>query len=539
MGVWAVEMAGYDTVAAADTTAAFVMGRGELLADKGYLVGALVSWKSFSQKVTVSSSGPVQISADSGTFTIANQPEDTASAGPLDSLLKVIWQNRLAKLYWVPTNWASRILCSVGMMEQPVASLSADTSLASTITFALRDPRTDLSSPLQAVKYAGDNADGDGLEGDADLKGTPKPILYGLCSNVPGIKVNASKLIWQINDQATTILCVRDGGVPLTAGVQRANTASLLSNTPSPGRYDYVSGATGTYIRLGSTPIFQIGIDAESPGIFTHAGIWKAIRTDRVGTTDIDEDSADAIDEMDDNPVGFWWGADISQADAMNEVLTSLSGYEVMNNDGSWSIGKILAPSGATVVDLIQLQPDTDLTAKMRPIAKLNLARPDYTPNGAPPFKVNVLWGHNYSVMTKTQFAGAAAPRLVDKFAIEYRTEFAADATVWDPVAKTGKWPQAVEMTVNTGYQPGDDGLTCPHAVTEAARLLALYSSGKQQYNVTFTFQPGDEFQIGQVVSLTHPMMDLDGGPLFLVLQNALSLANNQATSTMTLGFQT
>ena len=44
-----------------------------------------------------------------------------------------------------------------------------------------------------------------------------------------------------------------------------------------------------------------------------------------------------------------------------------------------------------------------------RPLMSLEYARPGYQPNGTPPFRVDVQWGRNNTVMTSGDFAGSAA----------------------------------------------------------------------------------------------------------------------------------
>jgi hypothetical protein len=113
----------------------------------------------------------------------------------------------------------------VGTMEQVEVGRE-------TVTVKLRDRQAELNVPLQATKYAGDNALPDGLEGvETDLKGKPKPRCFGKVLNVPAVPVNTSKLIYQVNDGAIASLdAVYDRGVGLEAGrVWALNTVGTVS----------------------------------------------------------------------------------------------------------------------------------------------------------------------------------------------------------------------------------------------------------------------------------------------------------------------
>ncbi len=542
---WVVEMTGYDPVGTVETTRLFGMGAGLALSDQAYIAPALTKWTSPTQKVAISEQGAVSSGADAGQIVLSNLPDNIASAGPLDALAEWAWQRRKASLYWVTDTWAGRTLIATGMMEQPVAPLSAGSSVDSTLVFPLRDPRSLLDVPLQPTKFAGSNVGAAGVEGASDLKGRPKPILYGLVSNIPGVRVNASQLIWQIADKAVSVLCARDGGVAITLGIVRGSLASLQSNNTTDGRYDTYSGAEGTFVKFGSTPLRSVTFDAQegaNSAARTHAQIWSRMRQERCGTpaggAGFNTASITAVDALDAQEVGFWWSDEMTKLDAVNEILTSLSGFELQEFTGLWKINRLVAPSGTNVLDFVVLGPGTRLTSTARAIDGLVRVRPSGSKNGAPPYRVNVQWGRNYTVMQESDFFGAAVQRLRDKFSTEWRVETATNSAIWDPVALTGPWPDAPEMTVSVAYQPDGTGLACPAAATEASRLLALYSSLKAAYELKFRPKTSDRLLPGDVVGLTHPQMGLAAGKKFVVLQAGWNVESNVAVANLVLGLQ-
>lgn len=542
---WVVEITGYNPATSSASAQVFAMGAGIAFTDTTYAPSGFISWKSANQRVNVAREGGVDLQGDSGQLVLQNLPNDIGSAGPLDALADWAWQNRRANLYWVPgTLWSAKVLVDTAIMQQPFATLVSSGDVQSTLNFQLRDARAGLDVPLQPTKYAGTNSGGSGVEGESDIKGKPKPVLYGVVSNIPGVRVNASQLIYQVADKSATILCVRDGGLGLSAGTARGSLASLQSNTPTPGTYDTYAGSEGTFVKLGTTPVFQITIDAQegTPAANrSHAQIWSRFRQERCGNVsgDIVAASVTAADALDANEVGFWWADETTQLAALNEILTSFSGYEVQGFDLKWSFAKLVAPSGATTLDFIVLSRTSELTTKSRPLRSLTRVRPDFAPDGAPPYRVTVNWGRSYTIMNEADFAGGAPQRLRDKFSKQYRAETATNTAIWNPSTGAGPWPNAPELTVNTAYQPGADGLTCPHAQTEAARLLALYSANKAQFQLDFTPKTTDQVLAGAVVSITYPQLGLAAGPLFRVLQSSLTVESEVARMSLVVGLQT
>lgn len=546
---WVVELNGVDPSDGVAKTRVFSLGAGYAFTDSTFAPSGLMSWRSPTQKIDVSKEGGVTLSSDAGQIVIANTPPDITSAGPWDVLRTWAWHGRRANLYYTADTWANRVLIATGTLQQPVAVLNVGgSSIASSFQFPLRDPRAPLSAPLQPTKYLGNNTGGTGVEGDADLKGKPKPVLYGVVSNIPGVLVCKEKAVWQLADRAAFVLCAREGGAAFTAGTARGSLASLLSTTPAAGTYDTYAGSEGTFVRLcNPTAQFPVTFDAYEGATAadrTHAQLWQRIRTQRCDNVsgDITAASVTATDVLAPDEVGFWFAEETTRLDVINEVLTSLSGYEVLGFDSKWSIAQLRSPSGATVLDFLTLTPTSTLKTKSRPIVGLTMVRPGFAPDGCPPYRVNVNWGKNYTLMSRSDFVGGIivqAPRLVDKFAVEFRTETALNTAIWNPATATGPYPQAPQLTINTGYQPGVDNLTCPQAAAEATRLLTLYSAMPGQFQLEFIPAATDRVLPGDVVSVTYAQMGLSGGPLFRVLQAGWVLDEKGPQATLVVGFQT
>lgn len=154
--------------------------------------------------------------------------------GELDTLLGYGFDGRAISIYQgddadaFPSGFTPLF---VGTMDQPELTRN-------TLVLRLKDRQLELDVPLQPTLYAGTNALPDGVEGVEDLKGKPKPLLYGTVRNVSPPCVNTSKLIYQVSEDAiTSVDDVRDNGISLRNNLRDAVLAS------SPGFSGFVTAA--------------------------------------------------------------------------------------------------------------------------------------------------------------------------------------------------------------------------------------------------------------------------------------------------------
>jgi len=546
---WICQLDYFDPVDSTETFVRLSLGPGVSTLDAGYVPGGLLKWASPNQKITTDSNGVISASTDQGEIDILNVPDAVAGAGRLDWLITKIFQGRSATLYWLPEGaaWADAVLSSSGVLEQPYADPQLGDTPTAQIVFQTRDPRSVLTANLQTTLYAGTNVGSAGVEGTAtDIMGKPKPILYGRASNIPGVQVNTSQLIWQVSDATAYVDCVRDGGVALTPAVQRGNLASLYANTPSPGYYDWCNvSSEGTFVKVGSTPQFSLGMDVYEGATIadrTVAQIWNRMRQDRCFTTSgqIDSSSITAADALDSGESGFWWDGVLTQVNALDQVLQAFSGYEFLSTAGLWTIEKLTVPLSTDTPAFNFIIPERTTIKGLtdRDLVTLTFVRPDYSPDGAPPYQVTVNWGEAYTVMSATDFAGAAIQRLQQKFAQQYRTSVAANTALWNPVTNTGPWKNAPAFLMTSAYAVDSGGLTCAAADAEAARLLAMFGVQRLQAQLTFKGEPGDIIDPGMVMKMTIASYGLSGGALFKVLQSKEQLDLNGYQISLIIGLQ-
>lgn len=131
-----------------------------------------------------------------------------------------------------------------------------------------------LQRPLLVNTYAGSNSLPNGLEGVAtDLKGRPKPKLYGRVFNLAPPCVNTSRYIYQVHDpngpnayngsqpDTLAVSAVRVRGLPLSAGANYTNQADMETNAPAANQYRV--WPAGGMFRLGTAPAGLVTCDAE------------------------------------------------------------------------------------------------------------------------------------------------------------------------------------------------------------------------------------------------------------------------------------
>ncbi len=128
------------------------------------------------------------------------------------------------------------------------------------IVLRLMDKLALLDELLQPSVYAGSNAAGNGFEGDANLADVPKPLAFGLVTNVTPKPINPNKLLYQYHDGPAVVMAVYEGGAAITAGNDYPGQEMLVAASTAAGTYDTCIAA-GMF-KLGSSPTLAITCDA-------------------------------------------------------------------------------------------------------------------------------------------------------------------------------------------------------------------------------------------------------------------------------------
>jgi hypothetical protein len=373
---------------------------------------------------------------------------------------------------------------------------------ARTATIRLRDRLQVLSLPLQATRYTGSNVLPAGAEGTADdIKGQPKPLLYGRRYQVSPVLVNTAKLTFQLHDGAIQAVdAVYDMGIALTAGADYANLAALEAAAPGAGTY-VTCLALGLF-RLGSAPAGKVTADARGDSTGSYLSkvgeIVQRILTTRCGVAagDIDTASFTALNAAAPGEIGFYATSDTTRQEAIDTILASVGAWLAPTRTGLWQIGQLVAPSGTPVATFTDVE-----------ILALDSRATNDDARGVPVWRVTVRY--------KPYTAGAATADIAAGVTQARRAELLQpwrDTTATDTTVQA-KHLLATDLVRETLLNIASD------AATEASRLLALHGVRRDfvQAEVWLT-EANASVDLGRVVRLVTPRLGYGAGRDFIVV---------------------
>lgn len=381
-----------------------------------------------------------------------------------------------------------------GTMEQPEFTFAK-------LTIRIRDRLAELDKTCQSVLYTGTNSGASGLEGTAsDIKGHPKPKLFGQVFNISPPLVNSSQLIYQISDSAIqSIDAVYDQGVALTAGAAYSSISDMTTNAPTAGQYRVY--AAGGYLRLGSSPVGQLTCDATqgaTTAARTTAQILKslALLSGTVLSADIYSADVTALDAAASAPIGIWLSNGENIKSAMDEVATSVGAWFGFDRLGRLRMGQLTVPTGSPVLTLTE-----------QDISEMERTATADTDKGVPAYQVRLGYQRNYTVVQQDFKAGITQDR-VNWLAQDYRMVSATD------VATQTVHLLAPVIERNTLLVNAAD------AATECARVLALYKDRRDHLTVKTRVNAGinSAIDLTDTVKVQINRFGYNSGKLFRVI---------------------
>lgn len=372
----------------------------------------------------------------------------------------------------------------------------------SVLELQVRDLQYDATLPVQETLYAGDNANGEGVEGTADdIMGKPKPLTWGRCRNVPGVLVNASRLIYQWHDGAVQAFTeVYDKGVSLTHGTAHTSQAALEAGSVAAGTFNTYLG--GGLVRLGSTPVGTVTADVVEGAtaadrtagqiarrVLLHAG-WD--------DADIDYDTIVALDTASGAEVGIHVGTDErSVAEVLDELLGGIGAWWGQTPEGLFQSAVFSEPTDDPVASFV----GEAFVLSLDPVVS---SEPG---TEIPTWRVVAKYQRNHHVQDEDQVAGSVSLARRAWLAQEYRTVAYADETVRE------KHQRSPALEIVTPFD------TEAAALAEATRVQALRGVQRRRYRARVKLNDDDPESIGpgDVVYIEYPRYGLDAGKLFRV----------------------
>lgn len=382
------------------------------------------------------------------------------------------------------------------------------------VVIRLRDKQLIFDRPALTTTYAGSNELPNGIEGTAnDIKGQPKPRLFGVVKNIAPPCVNTSKLVYQISDGGVaSVEAVYDRGDAIPFDNDYGDVASLLAAIPPAG--SYATCLSRGLVRLGSSPTGLVTVDAtqgSNPSDRTAAQILRqlAILAGVSGDSISGADIA-ALDDANPSVIGIWLSAQDTFAKAMDMVAGSVGAYYGFDQTEVLRVARLEAPAGSAVLAL--QEEDILDRIERRPARDGDL----------PAWSMTVRYGRIWTVQGQ-DIAGSVNPDRRAELATEYRAVRVEDASV------KSQFLLASEDAVDTLL------INAAEAEAEAVRRLELHKVRRNFFDVTV---PADLFiesgaVLMDVVSLTSTRFGLSEGRLFRLLGFRPELARGRVTLTL------
>ncbi|PWC54375.1 hypothetical protein TSA6c_00480 [Azospirillum sp. TSA6c] len=376
-------------------------------------------------------------------------------------------------------------------------------------------------------KFLGTNSGATGVEGlPEDLKGKPKPRLYGECASLPVPQANSSAVVHQISDSrvsAITVQAVNDRGVAITAGTTYGSLSSLLSSSPTAGTYNAYLGSSsdGAYIKFGSSPAGAVTVNATEGTNASDRTVAQCVKRILKGPglltdSDLDLSSFTSLDAANSSIVGYWSGIDDDTVgNAVDALCASIGAFWRVKEDGTISVGRLEAPDpgssvltlsdgdgGEILTDGFELQPSAD------------------TDHGTPPWRILVDYARNFYVFNDADFAGAVTDQTTrNRLKQEYaRTAPAESATL------RSKHPLSKEFVATTLLR------SASAAATERDRLAALYQTEREIVVCPLSVTVAYQVALNNTVTLQSDRFGWSAGKSFRVIGRIHEYATSKIT---------
>ena len=377
------------------------------------------------------------------------------------------------------------------------------------VIIRVRDRQQDVAKPLQQVRYAGSNVllGGvlNGLEGVAnDLKGKPKPQVFGRVFNVAPPQVNTDRRIYQVHagGALSALLAAYDRGAPLSVGAVYTSQADMEANAPTAGQYRVWNDATaGCFVRLGGAPTGTITVDAVQGAAVANRTVGQLysqiLQAAGISPSDINSADITALDAAAPYEAGVYapYDQDITALELLDTLCASVGAWYGCDASGAFRIGQIAVPSGAAVGTITA----TDILK----IERVSSRDPGV---GIPAWKMKIGYQRIYSVQNDLTAAVTDARKAY--LAEEYRRVESSDASV-----KTANLtsPELEFLTVLT---------SASDAAAEADRRLAIYKVRRDMYQLTIRVDAAlaAALDIGKIVTLQVARFGMSAGKNFLII---------------------
>ena len=220
-------------------------------------------------------------------------------------------------------------------------------------TVSLRGPEGDFDRPMLTASYAGTG----GVEGEASLKGAPKPWCSGICEGVAGVLVSRTHWVWQVHGYGAIdgITAAYEQGLSLGASAGNYSSYSaLIAASLKEGQW--ATCLAEGLVRFGAQPTGAVTFDVrgarDGAAFPTRAAAIAAhiLRVRGVPSGKISATSQSDFDAAFPHDYGIFIDNQTRVGDVVRKIVSDCLGYLFADGSGVWRFGRVPSSKTATLL---------------------------------------------------------------------------------------------------------------------------------------------------------------------------------------------
>jgi hypothetical protein len=369
----------------------------------------------------------------------------------------------------------------------------------------LREPAARFARAALTDLYAGTNDGSEGIEGDTNAAGKPKPLALGWCPNVTPVLVNRSLGIWQVSKGSVRSIAARVRYSPVTGGgdVGADITDPALSMPADSAVTDLARGLFRLSFDAGDNAVTADveGDDASGVYVSDAAGIVRRVAERCYGVTAAELDLAAFASVSAARPweCGIYLTDSVTGGEAFDRLMASVGGWWTGDLLDRLTVGILSAPAGAA-----DLAIDNTIASSLERVQSSDDTR------GLPVWRVGVGYSPNWTAMAEADLAGTLSGDDIAWAGEAERLVFDAEAM---NVVTLLSYQDASELTVSTLLRHRDDAAALGRDLFALHGLLRSHVVAR----VPMAAAPAS-LDLGRHATVTWPYYGLAGGIGMIVL---------------------
>jgi hypothetical protein len=418
---------------------------------------------------------------------------------------------RIKRLPGQRAPYSSAVTVLSGRAEAP-----RSTDAWRTISIGIYNRMLDLDKPLQADRYAGTTTTANGTyEGNEDLKGTVKPLIFGRVRNVEPPCVNVHQWLYQVSASLVSSIVAYDGGSPRNPAGNFASVAAALSASALYGRFTtcFAEGIIRFVGNASAKPAYVFTADVTEgaslaeryPGAVARRMLAKA----GIASGDIDVAAFNALDASAPREVGIHVADEETARAAISRVLASVGAYLVPNALGVFTTGRLTFTAPVAEYEINDMASAAGASLDMNPDSE----------NGVPPWRIIMQYQRLYRVLDKSSVAGCVDEATKAYLGTEWR-----ELTDSDEALRI-RHPRSEELRIETLLDKAAD------AQAELSRMRGLLGTDRYLFPIETPYP--EAAPLGSTVTLRMPRLGFEEGRDMIVIDRSDDFGRDQSSMTL------